>query len=352
MVPQIKIKGGWPRAPETAVRIASTASEGNVVVAEKLRRRGLRPILPVALCSSVIQNAGQLSMFGSSGKPPRAAQWVVPWFAARVLLCLALVPGLIGVGGVVWCLARIPRYQRELEIAAVVERNNGDVFVANDAPAFLFRLLPDGSRMAGDATRCFPGWVRDLLPVEFLVTRCQYICSVDWHKTGGCHVGTNVSGRRSRGESRELTDDDYLLLSQLAGLEGLNLAGHQLTGTALKCLSRLSRLKRLELGDTRVGNADLESLTGMHQLSHLGIAGTRVTDEGLKTLLQLPRLETLNAGRTHITSDGVEMLKAERAITVTQNTVPYNSFSIPWNRDPTKTVLKARARSMDRGNGK
>ena len=128
--------------------------------------------------------------------------------------------------------------------------------------------------------------------------------------------------------------DDSVLkdVSNLGGLQVLNLSGTQINGTGFKYLGKLKKLNVLLLAVTYIKDDELKLLIEMPSLEHINfnythigndgmvyigkiktlkslvLSGTSVDDEGLKHLQNLRSLKYLRLINNHITDKGLEYL--------------------------------------------
>jgi Leucine-rich repeat (LRR) protein len=130
-----------------------------------------------------------------------------------------------------------------------------------------------------------------------------------------------------------ITDLDIETISQLSGLEELNLGiglslgrtgvpvgggncrvtgGIQLTDLALSKLAKLKKLRRLDVSGAKVTSAGLEDLRGLPNLERLSLWHcTRIDDSAAKVLATLPKLANLDLSDTPV---GDQTLKALAAL--------------------------------------
>jgi hypothetical protein len=97
--------------------------------------------------------------------------------------------------------------------------------------------------------------------------------------------------------SVEMADDQLQHISNLTGLQVLNLWGTGILGTGLKHLAKLDSLKRLWLGKTHVGDHELAHLLDLDSLQFLYLYGTPTTDAGMAHIGKITSLEVLSLGR-------------------------------------------------------
>jgi hypothetical protein len=90
-------------------------------------------------------------------------------------------------------------------------------------------------------------------------------------------------------------DDDLALLSDLARLDDLGLAGSPITDAGLVHLERLKFLHDLDLSHTAVSDAGLEHLEKLRSLRRVVLRHSRVTSAGVERLKRaLPSVEVVN----------------------------------------------------------
>lgn len=120
--------------------------------------------------------------------------------------------------------------------------------------------------------------------------------------------------RDSRGKVLEIslradaTDDELQLLSELTGLENLNLSGTKVSDSGLEHLTGMSNLKALRLSITRVSDSGLLHLHRLTQLQSLDLSGLQITDAGLRNLEELRELRSLDISGTRVTGAGLAHL--------------------------------------------
>lgn len=99
----------------------------------------------------------------------------------------------------------------------------------------------------------------------------------------------------------KLDDDSLLLISELAGLQTLVVAGWNsfVTDQGLVHLLKLERLKILNLCMTgRITDRGMATLARLPELEILGLTYTDITDQGMAELLAAPRLRQVDYGWT------------------------------------------------------
>jgi Leucine-rich repeat (LRR) protein len=106
-----------------------------------------------------------------------------------------------------------------------------------------------------------------------------------------------------------MADEQLQHISDLTGLQEINLSGTGILGTGLKHLAKLKSLERLVLNNTRVGDNELAHLTNLPSLKWLCLFGTRTTDAGMVHVGKITSLEVLllswlvgDEGLSHLTS--------------------------------------------------
>ncbi len=104
-------------------------------------------------------------------------------------------------------------------------------------------------------------------------------------------------------------DDQVKLVSGVANIAELNLAGTTITDAGLASLSGLTNLTRLHLERTALTGSGLASLKGLSQLEYLNLYGTKVDDAALAHLEGLTSLKRLYLWQTNVTDAGVDSLK-------------------------------------------
>jgi outer membrane protein assembly factor BamB len=115
-------------------------------------------------------------------------------------------------------------------------------------------------------------------------------------------------------EPIRITDAGLKYLSQLSGLETLNLYGNQITDAGLAHLRQMKRLRDLDLSLLAITDSGLVHLQALRDLQHLellystGFAGPLLTDAGLAPLERLTKLKSLDLTGARITDDGLDRL--------------------------------------------
>lgn len=109
-------------------------------------------------------------------------------------------------------------------------------------------------------------------------------------------------------EGAEITDDQLKHISNLTGLQELDLSETNILGTGLKYLARLDSLKKLWLANTHVGDNELSYLLELPCLEGLGLRDTPTTDTGMVHVGKITSLETLSLG-WGIGDEGLSHLK-------------------------------------------
>ena len=90
-----------------------------------------------------------------------------------------------------------------------------------------------------------------------------------------------------------MADEQLQHISDLTGLQEINLLGTGILGTGLKYLVKLKSLERLVLHSTRVGDNELAHLANLPSLKRLYLSGTQTTDAGMVHVGKIASLEVL-----------------------------------------------------------
>ena len=117
-------------------------------------------------------------------------------------------------------------------------------------------------------------------------------------------VRLSGDGQVGRGRIEELKP----IYPQVAWLD---LAGADVTASALEAASEMKHLTRLHLENTPVADAALAPLARLEHLRYLNLYGTAVTDEGLGALAGLKNLRALYLWQTPVTDSGAQRLKKQ-----------------------------------------
>jgi hypothetical protein len=104
-------------------------------------------------------------------------------------------------------------------------------------------------------------------------------------------------------------DTRIMPLRAMSRLQGLTLAGTDVTAAGLRRLSDHGRLELLDLEHTRVTDSGLAHLGEMREMRDLSVENTRIGDEGLSHLRRLVKLNRLSVNRTSVTAAGVEAFR-------------------------------------------
>lgn len=122
-------------------------------------------------------------------------------------------------------------------------------------------------------------------------------------------------------EPTRITDAGLKSLSQLSGLETLNLYGNNITDAGLACLRQMKRLRELDLSLLAITDSGLDHLKPLQELRRLelvystGFAGPLLTDTGLLPLGILTNLKSLNLTGARITDEGLDRLTGLKKLT-------------------------------------
>jgi tRNA A-37 threonylcarbamoyl transferase component Bud32 len=108
--------------------------------------------------------------------------------------------------------------------------------------------------------------------------------------------------------NKQVTDAGMENLKGLTRLETLWLADTPISNLGLACLTDVTGLQGLNLGHTGISDAGLEHLRGLTDLRFLYLSGTKVTDAGLKCLKDHLQLQELHLRWTKVSDAGLEHL--------------------------------------------
>lgn len=138
--------------------------------------------------------------------------------------------------------------------------------------------------------------------------------TADWARfadAGFTHLRSATALRHLGLWDTNTSDEGLAHLSQLTGLEGLDLGGdrQRITDSGLAYFRELVDLKSLSLSDTKISDAGLLHLVALTSLEELHLDGTLVTDAGLVHLLGLANLKRLTLTGTSVTEAGLAQLK-------------------------------------------
>jgi hypothetical protein len=104
-------------------------------------------------------------------------------------------------------------------------------------------------------------------------------------------------------------DTRIMPLKTMSRLQGLTIAGTDITDSGLLHLSGSGRLELLDLARTKVTDSGLARLVASPGIKNLFLDDTQIGDESLSHLERLVNLENLHIKRTKITATGVEKLR-------------------------------------------
>lgn len=188
---------------------------------------------------------------------PDSAPDTPPRRRHRIPLSLRLfVVMLIALGLIESLWIGIPAYRQRQSIISIEEEIGGSV----------------GTQRAG------PKWLQDFF-------------GDDWNKLFGQPYEVHLF------PDEGVDDAFFAQVSDLAGMERLDVDGTGMTDHALTHLASLSQLQVLEFGyscgGTQVTNAGLPEILRLSNLRLLNLTGTRVTGSGLSCLIALRKLEYL-----------------------------------------------------------
>ena len=115
--------------------------------------------------------------------------------------------------------------------------------------------------------------------------------------------------------SKVKSDDQTMAkISELTGLQGLQLDGSSLSDKGLTLLGKLKGLKYLSMGGTAVTDRGLEVLQQLGSLTYLLLNGTKISNTGLKTIGNCHQLEFLSLAGCDISDAGLQSLAAAPAL--------------------------------------
>jgi hypothetical protein len=105
------------------------------------------------------------------------------------------------------------------------------------------------------------------------------------------------------------TDDKTLAkISELTGLQALDLRESDLSDQGLKGLSKLKKLEELYLSRTSVSDQGLDWLLPLGSLKKLVLDQTKISNNGLKSIQKCRNLQDLAMSNCHITDAGLASL--------------------------------------------
>jgi uncharacterized protein YjbI with pentapeptide repeats len=239
--------------------------------------------------------------FGKAAMPHQALrnsqrQWLR--LSMRGLLVLVLVIG-TGMGWIV----RQARIQRE---AVEAIDNLGE-------PA---HASYDSDPQSGSPGKRLPGWkkrIAEYIGIDYVdhvavVTLKSNGKELDWQQAVN-RLGDLRQVRLMNLMGRHVNDD---VLSQLEGMNGLELLMLQYTGVSdagLAHVQNLTNLKTVYISGTGTSDACLAHLKGLTKLSDLSLHGKRVSDAGLVHLRGLANLSELSLSGIKVSDAGLTHLK-------------------------------------------
>jgi hypothetical protein len=98
-------------------------------------------------------------------------------------------------------------------------------------------------------------------------------------------------------KERQLTDEDYRIVSQLSRLEVFfQWDAHDITDEGVIQLGNLSRLRNVHISESHLSNRGLAALAQLPQIEHLTLQSNDITDAGVRALEKNSTLETLWIG--------------------------------------------------------
>jgi len=185
-------------------------------------------------------------------------------------------------------------------------------------------------------TRFSPRQMSSILKLRNL--KVVAIANVD--STKGASEFLNSQQRRTFAQLK-ISDSQLSLLAKLPGLQGLEIRGMPIDGSAFKAFVQAKHLRQLSLADSSISDAGLRYIAKVQSLHELDLERTRVTDKGILHLTNLAHLSFLNVFGTSVTGAGVRSLRTmkslrnlnvdrrinERTIGELQSTFPFVSIS-------------------------
>jgi len=107
-----------------------------------------------------------------------------------------------------------------------------------------------------------------------------------------------------------LTDGDLAFLSEMSGLEVLELPGNPITSAGMDHLRKLSKLRRLNVSFCpEIDDEALAKISALASLEDLAGQDTRVTDAGLIHLFDMPCLKNVTVLGATVTPRGLRALR-------------------------------------------
>jgi Leucine-rich repeat (LRR) protein len=114
--------------------------------------------------------------------------------------------------------------------------------------------------------------------------------------------------------ARQVREADFNELQSLSKLEGVRVAGDQVTHRALLALARCRSLIELELINTPLKDDALPALLEIPNLQRLTIQSQGITDKGAEHLGKLRRLTLLEVHNSQLTDEGIAHLSRLREL--------------------------------------
>jgi Leucine-rich repeat (LRR) protein len=105
--------------------------------------------------------------------------------------------------------------------------------------------------------------------------------------------------------SYDITDSGIQTLTELKGIENLELTWTKVTDSSMPMIAKLSKIRDLDLTGSRVTDQGIGALIACKELKTIDLSNTEVTDKCLKSLGGLPKLKELNLSYTRVSKEAV-----------------------------------------------
>ena len=114
--------------------------------------------------------------------------------------------------------------------------------------------------------------------------------------------------------SPDVVDRDMSRFTGLSLLQGLYLAGSQLSDEGLATIGTITTLKYLALASPRITDAGLQHLSGLKNIENLLLGGTSIGTDGLAHLVDLPLVNWLDLTGTKAADSSLALMPRFRSL--------------------------------------